>query len=72
MRNTSLRKTNISGYKGVSLHSNKKLWVLQIGVGKQKPFFASFKSKYEAALAYNMLAKHHHGEFAYFNDVHFA
>lgn len=59
-----------SGYKGVSLETGyKDLWRVRIG---PEPKTHYFRCKYQAALCFNILAKHYYGEFAYQNPVHFA
>lgn len=73
--NTRLvRKNNSSGFRGVSkmleVYGWNGRWKAQIqGGGEKNRFIGSFKTKEEAARAYNEAAKKLHGEFAVLNDV---
>jgi len=70
--NRGPNKNNKSGYKGVSWSSGDKGWTAHINKtinGKYKQFFiGNFKTKEEAAIAYNKKAKELFGEFAYLNQ----
>lgn len=68
-RNCSKRRTNTSGYKGVTWHKRDKEWRAQIGFNKKKIAIGSFDSKVGAARAYNEAALRYFGEFAKLNDV---
>lgn len=76
LRNRSKNKTNTSGYKGVyknkdtytKVNKNKPWKVLIMTKGNSK-FIGTFKTKKEAAKAYNKAAKKYHGNFAYFNKI---
>ena len=48
-----LRKTNTSGYRGVSWHKNIKKWTAQINVNKKLKHLGTYSNKIEAAIAYN-------------------
>lgn len=61
-RNTRLYKNNTSGYKGVL--RNGPYWRANIRVNKKAYNLGSYKTKEEAALAYNEGAKKFYGEFA--------
>lgn len=63
-RNTRPPKTNTSGFKGVSLHSNGKKWEAQIKINYKTTYLGSYKTKEEAALAYEKAAKEYFGDFA--------
>ena len=56
------------GFKGIEKYNG---WFgARIGIGKKKYIrIRGFKTAYEAAIAYNFLAIHHHGEFARLNDA---
>lgn len=62
-------KNNTSGYKGVTWHTPNKKWVAQIAVNGKHSYIGSFKTKEEAAKAYNKKAKELHGEFARLNNL---
>jgi hypothetical protein len=62
--NAAARKTNKSGFKGVSWHSSNNLWRAVIMVhGKQK-YLGQYADKVEAAKAYDEAALKFFGEFA--------
>lgn len=63
-QNMKTHKDNTSGYKGVSRARNGN-WVAKI---KNKTI-GTFKSKVDAAKAYNLAANEQFGEFAKFNEV---
>jgi hypothetical protein len=65
-RNVKAFKTNTSGFKGVCANpvSRKNPWKAQIGINKKKIHIGSYKTKEEAALAYEKAAKEYHGDFA--------
>jgi hypothetical protein len=66
-------RDNTSGYKGVTYVTNKnkrkKRWIAQITINKKHIYIGHFKTKEEAAIAWNEAAKKYHGEFAYQNKV---
>lgn len=70
-QNKSVQSNSKSGYKGVYAYGNKTKWSAAIKVNGKHVKINSFPTKYEAALAYNMLAKHYFGDFAYLNPVYF-
>lgn len=60
------------GYKGVSCYSTKSRgvqWTATILINGKYKSFCGFKTIEDAALAYNDLAKQHHGEFARLNII---
>lgn len=70
--NTGPRKTNTSGYKGVTFDRGK--WVARIGykdeTGKDRAKnLGRFNTPEEAAIAYNEKAKELHGDYAYQNEI---
>jgi hypothetical protein len=65
-RNQRLRKTNSSGYKGVSFHKSTRKWMARIRVNKVQIYIGNFNSPEEAYLAYCEKAKELFGEFARF------
>ena len=71
IRNRGASAANKSGFKGVSWHSGNRKWCAQIRIGPTgaKTFLGLFETKEEAAIAYNLAAIQHHGEFAYLNIV---
>ena len=56
-----------SGYKGVWLARDKKLWRAAIVCNGQRKHLGYFKDKQQAAKAYDAAATNLHGEFAVFN-----
>lgn len=66
--NCGLRKSNTSGYKGVSIQKGRtKKWAAQIKVDYNRIHLGYFYTKEEAALAYNEAALKYFGEFAKLN-----
>lgn len=65
--NSSERKTNSSGFKGVCLVREK--WAAQVCCSYKNHHLGYFDSKVEAAKAYNSAAKILFGRFAYRNPV---
>lgn len=60
-------KTNVTGYKGVSLHKASQLYRAYITINRHQIHLGYHKTVLEAALVYNEAAKKYHGEFAYLN-----
>ena len=50
--NTSLRKNNTSGYRGVVKHSSRNGWIAQIRLNNKYIYVGYFKSPKEASVAY--------------------
>lgn len=67
--NTDKRKTNKSGYKGVSWDRQMGKWVAHITKQYRCIHLGYFANKEEAARAYNVAARKYHGEFARLNNV---
>lgn len=61
--------TNTYGYKGISFEGRRDKWVAKIKVNYRKLHLGYFKTKEEAALAYNEAALKYFGEFAYQNII---
>lgn len=54
-------------FRGTSLDKKTNMWVSQIDVNTKRFFLGRFKSRMEAAKAYDKAAKKYHGEFACLN-----
>jgi hypothetical protein len=65
---TTARKNNTSGFKGVTEH-RRGLWISRIMVNRRNLYLGIFKTKESAALAYNNAAIKHYKEFAKLNEV---
>ena len=64
-RNSKKPRTNTSGIKGVSWSASRGRWLAQIAVGGGKTKnLGRFSTKDEAAEAYSIASKKHHGEFS--------
>ena len=68
-RNTGGHKDRKCQYKGVSRKSDGSKWRVCIGVEDKVLHGGDFESEYDAAIAYDLLAKKHHKEFACLNIV---
>lgn len=65
--NSNISSRNTSGYRGVSRRKSERKWTASIGSPnhpKGRTVLGRFKTKEEAALAYNKVAKEFFGEFA--------
>lgn len=67
--NRSDHKYGVSGYRGVSPVGDSKTWRAYICLKRKQINLGCFKSKEEAALAYNEYAKEIFGEYAILNDL---
>lgn len=65
--NSEKQQNNTSGYKCVYSDNNSKSWNTKIDVYGKVLNIGNFKSKRYAAIAYDIYAKKHYGEFAYLN-----
>lgn len=63
-RNTKVRKTNTSGFKGVHFDSRRQKWKAVITVNYKNIHLGRFNTAQEAADAYWKAATKHFGEFA--------
>lgn len=62
-------KNNPTGYKGVSKHGNH--YEAVITVNKKRVYLGSFPTPERAAIAYDIAALEHHGEYAHLNNPSF-
>jgi hypothetical protein len=67
-RNQQLRTDNTSGFKGVTLCKKTGLWISAIVIDRQYKNLGKYKTKEEAAAAYDLAAAKYHGEFARTNQ----
>lgn len=65
--NTGIKKTNTSGYRGVSQRG--KFWEAGIKLKGKTTYLGWFKTPEEAAMAYNKAAIELHGEFSFQNTI---
>lgn len=63
-KNTGLRSTNTSGYKGVSFSKRRGLWIAKIVENYKSHVLGYFRTAEQAAEAYALAANRLHGEFA--------
>ncbi len=68
-QNISKQKNNTSGFRGVWYRKDLKKWQADIKVNYKKLYLGIYKSKEEAALAYNEAAIKYFGEYAVLNEV---
>jgi hypothetical protein len=66
-RNQGLRKTNTSGYKGVTFDKRDKKFKAEIRVNGKLKNLGLYKCPAEAAKAYDAAAANLHGEYAFLN-----
>lgn len=62
-----LRSTNTSGFRGVRRHRNR--WAASVTYNYRNIYLGLYKTKEEAAKAYNEAAKKYFGEFAVLNKL---
>jgi hypothetical protein len=67
--NQRLRRTNTTGYRGVSYLARANSYVTQITAHNQHHYIGSYPTAEEAALAYNEAARRMHGSEAKLNEV---
>lgn len=63
------QKNNTSGYKGVCWHNQRGKWMTSVKYNGKNKYFGIYKTKEEAALAYNVAAKQLFGQYAYQNVI---
>jgi len=68
-RNAMKKSNNTSGYKGVYFNKAVKKWRSQICINFKDIYLGSFKTKDQAAIAYNIAALKYHCEFARLNNI---
>mgnify|MGYP006267355257 CR=1 FL=1 len=61
--NQGVKKSNKSGFKGVSFDRRRNAWIARVRDGGKRIWVGSFPSPEEAAAAYQQAAKSVHGEF---------
>ena len=62
-RNTKIKKTNKSGYKGVCFHKQHRKWASTICVDGKYRHLGYFENPKDASKAYDAACKKYHGEF---------
>lgn len=68
IQNSRLRKTGMSGYRGVCYHYGK--WQTTIRFQKKTITVGTFQSKLQAAKAYNTAAVKYYGSHAFINSIY--
>lgn len=63
-KNAKISKTNTSGFKGVSPSQTFGKWIASITIENKTKYLGTFKSRTDAAHAYDSYALEHYGEFA--------
>jgi hypothetical protein len=66
-QNTIPKRSNMTGYKGVSLDKSRQLWRSRIKLSDRTLFLGRFKSAQEAAIAYDYASVKYFDKFAYTN-----
>lgn len=69
--NSEVQKNSGTGYKGVTWRPSNNTFQCRIRKDNKRIHIGIFKTKEEAALAYNQAAIKYHGEFARLNNVIF-
>jgi hypothetical protein len=69
MMNSHVKSRNEWGIKGVWYNPKNKYWVVQLRVLGKRVYQKYFKTKEEAALAYNQAAIKYFGEYALLNQL---
>lgn len=65
--NVGIQTNNTSGFKGVSFRRDRAKWIAYIRVDRKRIHLGYFDDPIEAALAYDVAALKHFGEFAALN-----
>lgn len=63
-QNARAKKSNKSGYKGVSWDKLQNKWVVRIMFEGRNPYLGAFDSAHQAAMCYDLWARDIFGEFA--------
>lgn len=67
--NRGKNSNNKSGYKGVSWHKKRGVWVVSVGFHGRQLWVGRYKNLEDAVEAYKQACLKHHGEFARFDDI---
>lgn len=71
--NRFVKEKNTSGYKGVTRHLSPRqinpTWIAQTKVKGKYVYFGTYKTREEAASAYNKGMQEHFGDFAIYNQL---
>lgn len=63
LKNSGVRKGNVSGVKGVNWHKSRGKWQARATVNYKPHYLGLFETLEEASAVYQAFAKLHHGEF---------
>jgi hypothetical protein len=69
-RNSRRRSDNTSGFKGVHYDTNRKRWIAQVQINGRRSHIGAYRTREEAARAYDLAAVKYFGEFARLNFPH--
>ena len=68
-RNRGLNKSSKTGFKGIAVTNNGRCFYSQMKVNGVRIYIGSFKTKEEAARAYDKASVEHFGKFARTNEM---
>ena len=67
--NRKIRSESTNGYKGIEYRLDKQKWRARIAFNSKKLSIGEYKTKEQAAVAYNIAAKYFFKDFAHLNQI---